>query len=222
MKDKAIQTVFEVAALITIAVFILLLLNELRRLTPDVRTDVNDLTSEIRQTIVTVNAAADQARQASAQANLAAAEQRAYWAKTSLETYKTMASLRLTIVRTDKSLNDELVPRLAKTLDSTAELSTTAAADLHRTMEELQPTLGNLSQASSAAAAAMSDPAIHDTLVHLDGVAAESEKTAAHLEATTHDVQTFIHRETEPVRGTWNLFKELLSLTFQARGAIGY
>ena len=110
MNAKRFQTYFEIIALAAIAAFLVLLLNELRLLARDVRSDVNQASAELRTTIGTINAAAGQARQASSQANIAAtaaagaaAEQRAYWAKTSLETYKTMASLRLTIVRTDHS-----------------------------------------------------------------------------------------------------------------------
>ncbi len=49
----------------------------------------------------------------------------------------------------------------------------------------------------------LADPAIHDTLVHVDG-------TSAEMEATAHDVHNFVHRETAPVRGTWNVIRGFL------------
>lgn len=49
----------------------------------------------------------------------------------------------------------------------------------------------------------LADPAIHDTLVHVDG-------TSAEVEGTAHDVHVFVHRETEPIRGTWEIIKHFL------------
>src|ERR1700681_3893461 len=130
----------------------MILFYELSLLARAARQNLASVTANLNTLIVTANQTAGQARDASEQAKLAAIEQRAYWSKTSLETYKTMASVRLTIVRTDRSLNDVLVPQLGHTLEAPTEFSRSAAANLARMIEGLQPTLGNMGRASAAAA----------------------------------------------------------------------
>jgi ABC-type transporter Mla subunit MlaD len=185
---------------------------------------IDSLNGHATSLLTTTNAAmenlrdaAAEARDASEQAKLAATEQRAYWNKTSLETYKTMAALRLTIVRTDESLNNVLLPKLATSLDATAALEASAASDLSdvtgkvdRTIDALRPEIDASIGATQAASAAMetasktmADPAIHETLAHVDGV-------AGNLDATSGDIRQFVHRETTPVRGTWNVIKAFL------------
>jgi hypothetical protein len=201
---------------------------ELALLARDARRDLNAFSGNLNTLAVTANETAVEARDASTQAKLAAIEQRAYWNKTSLETYKTMASLRLTIVRTDHSLNDVLVPQLGATLDQTNRLSSTAALELQKTMDGLQPALGNLARASGAAADTLADPAIHDSLAHVDEasqktavLADQTAQTAAHLNAASADFAAYVHRMTAPARGVWNALKTLLGLAAQARQASG-
>jgi hypothetical protein len=234
MWTQKTASLFGTIALLAIAIAILVFFYEMSLLARSLRVDLGALTANTNALLVTANQAAGQARDASEQAKLAAVEQRAYWNKTSLETYKTMASLRLTIVRVDHSVNDDLAPRLGRSLDATTDLSRTAAANLARTMEELQPTLSNLGRASAAAAVAseeaskiIADPHIRETLANLEETSAFAKATAdasaqtmQHVEGSTRDIQAYVHRETAPARGTWNLFRELLSLTWQARGAI--
>src|SRR5579859_5556580 len=149
-------SVIYAACVVLITVLLALVLLEARKLLQETRTYAASIDARATSLLSTVDAAAEQAREASdsihmaaAQANLAAAEQRAYWKKTSLETYKTMASLRLTIVRADHSLNDVLAPQLARTLrdtDSTIEKAGNAVSDAQR---ELTPAIENLARASS-------------------------------------------------------------------------
>ena len=188
MNAKRFQTYFEIIALAAIAAFLVLLLNELRLLARDVRSDVNQASAELRTTIGTINAAAGQARQASSQANIAAtaaagaaAEQRAYWAKTSLETYKTMASLRLTIVRTDHSLNDEISPRLAKSLDATTDLQRVAAQDLDSSTARVNHTIDLLADpiANWTDASAKLPPIVDDFAASSSSLKTAASETAA-------------------------------------------
>jgi hypothetical protein len=76
-------------------------------------------------------------------------------------------------------------------------------SDTHAAIASAQPGIENLNRAAGAAATAMSDPAIHDTLTHVDGVAGNAD-------ATMSDIHGFVHRETTPVRGTWNVIKAFL------------
>jgi ABC-type transporter Mla subunit MlaD len=209
----ALRTISIVALAIGILIFLWKLSVQIKSIgvhTTSLITTTNEAMENLRD-------AAAAARDASREASAAAVEQRAYWNKTSLETYKTMAALRLTIVRVDQSLNDVLVPRVAANLDATAQLETSAARDLtdvtakvDTTIDSLRPAIdGGIAATQSASAALnaagkdMSDPSIHETLAHVDGV-------AGNLDATSADIRAFVHRETTPVRGTWNVIKAFL------------
>jgi uncharacterized protein len=78
------------------------------------------------------------------------------------------------------------------------------ASTVNQTILSAQPGILDLNKAAAGAATAMSDPAIHETMVHVDG-------TAGNLDATSSDIHDFVHRETTPVRGTWNVIKAFLS-----------
>lgn len=213
-----------IVALILVAIVAVFVLFELGLLAVELQGSVDRITKDIHYTMVVAGNATFDADQAAKQATLAstqvaaaAAEQRAYWNKTSLETYKTMASLRLTIVRADHSLNDVVVPQLVHSMQGTDDLMRQTTSDVHQTAVGLQPVLQELARASAAAASTMADPAIHETIVHLDETSAHAAETAeqtaqtvAHLNATASDVQAFVHRETTPVRGTWNVIKAFL------------
>jgi hypothetical protein len=214
--EKTARSVSFILAVLAAAA-ILLILYKLSVFIGDLRRDVDSITASVNLLLSTGTATLAEARSASAQAALAAAEQRAYWNKTSLETYKTMAALRLSIVRTDHSVNDILVPRVSASLDASSDLQRTAAASITGTTARIDATIADLRPAIDAgiaatqsAAAAMdaagkdlSDPAIHETLAHLDGVATNAEAASA-------DVAAFIRRETTPVRGTWNVIRKFL------------
>jgi hypothetical protein len=138
------------------------------------------------------------------------AQQSATLEKSQLQLYKTITDLKEIFVRTDRSLNDVLVPKLAASLDASTALETSATRNLtdttvkiDDTIDALRPMIDGGIRATTAAAEAMSDPAIHETATHVDGV-------SANLEATSADIRDFVHRETTPVRGTWNVIKAFL------------
>lgn len=206
-----------ILGLTILAIVVLVLLFELGLVARQMQRDTHALLINANTFVTTANDAAKEVRDAGIQLNKAAAtavtaadEQRDYWNKTSLETYKTMASLRLAIVRTDGSINDDLVPRVTASIDSTNALSAAAAKDLTETTAELKPILDHLAQAAASAADTMADPKIRDTLAEVDGAASEANKTSQHVEGAAGDVQQWIHRNTTPVRGTWNLVKAFL------------
>jgi hypothetical protein len=151
----------------------------------------------------------------------AAEDQSAYYKKTQLQVYKLITDAKEIMVRTDRSLNDVLVPKLAKSVDASVDLERAAVGDLQSTTERvnatidaLQPAISGINLTSEAAATAFSDPAIHSTLVHVDAA-------AGNVEGSSADIRAYIHRMTAPARGVYNFFKEVLSLTFNARGALG-
>lgn len=205
--------------LIAVSAATIATLLEARGLIRDSRTDVNKISSDLSAIAVTSEAAATQMKEASVQANLASQEQRKYWNKTSLETYKTMADLRLTIVRTDRSLNDVFVPQLTR---SVGELSRSVGdtekliADMH---QELQPSLLNLARASSAAADTMSNPSIKESLAHVDATSAQLEKgseqlalTAGNIEQATDAINQKIHQALKPASLGQRIFERILGI----------
>lgn len=58
------------------------------------------------------------------------------------------------------------------------------------------------------------------------GYMAQSAKNTsvatANIADTTGDIKDYVHRETTPVRGTWNFVKEMINLTWSVRGAVGF
>lgn len=221
---KTISSILKFLLIIAVIVAIL----EIAIFFHQLKISVQTLTVNTNQTISVIRDSANQARIAAEQFQLAAAKQSEYWNKSEIEGYKTLASLRLTIVRTDRSINDDLVPRLALALDNANELSTAAAGELQKTMDRLQPVLANLARASAGAADAMNDPAIKETITHVDETsaraaitAAETAQIAGHMNDAAGDFAAYVHRITTPVRGTWNVLKQLLGLAAQARQAAG-
>lgn len=119
------------------------------------------------------------------------------------------------VTRTVNTFNISVLPRVAGALDGTTALETNAARDLTDTTIKIDDTIDALAppiqkmidggiRATTAAAAALSDPSIHETETHLDGV-------AGNLDASSGDIRAFVHRETAPVRGTWNVIKAFLA-----------
>lgn len=145
------------------------------------------------------------------------ARQSADWQKSQLQVYKSITDFKEILVRTDRSLNDVLVPRLAATLDASVTLQNSAAQNItattgriDSTIDALRPAIDNSINATAAAANAMADPAIHESLTHAAGASANFEGMSADGKKITGDTAAFIHRETAPVTGTWNLIKKFL------------
>jgi hypothetical protein len=200
-----IAIAISVACLVAVSAAGVAVLLEARALLRDIRGDVAIIDRNVTDTLNLTRQAAGSAAEASAQANLAAQEQRTYWQKTSLETYKTMASLRLTIVRADKNINDVLAPQLVTTLKATDALARQASVNLQTAMNGLQPSLDNLARASSAAADTMADPHIRESLAHVDAASAQLEASsvqlagvATNLDAASKDAAEAVHRATRP------------------------
>ena len=102
--------------------------------------------------------------------------------------------------------SDATIRNLDSTITQIGQIAPTAqqtVSNLNQTIISAQPGILDLNKAAAGAAVAMSDPAIHETLVHVDGM-------AGNLDATSSDIHDFVHRETTPVRGTWNVIKAFL------------
>jgi hypothetical protein len=140
-------------------------------------------------------------------------QQQDYFSNLSLHTNLLLNEATITL----QTFNATVLPRVASSLDASRDLQMSAmrnltdtSAKIDGTIEELQPLIDNGIRATSAAAAAMSDPAIHETLDHLDASAGNLEGMSADGKKMTADVAAFTHRELAPVRGTWHVIKSFL------------
>jgi len=127
--------------------------------------------------------------------------------------------LDVLVLHTDDSLNGQtgLLPELAATVSGQnirlAAIERQAEADL-ATLDaqerQLGPLLAAATQAAQSAAVTAGDPHIAETMARLDDTAANVAGTTAAMQGTAQDIQKFVHRETTPVRGTWNVIKGFL------------
>ena len=198
----------------------------------DARLGVNETLTTVNKDLQTLDAAAEQLRAAGVQANVAAAsangamtEERAYFAKTSLEVYKTAAAARLVLVRTDHSLNDEFMPKLGATMQDTDALMRQTASDMHATVLSMQPTLENLAEASAAAADAMADPHVRETLANVDvgtkaaAIAAGNvASTTQHVDAMSALLEKRLRQMLKPLPLAERLLERLAGLGISAYG----
>ena len=140
--------------------------------------------------------------------------------RTSSEVYKTTAAARLVLVRLDRSINDQLVPRFAAALQSTIDLERVSSDSVGGTAIQLRPAIENLSRASAAAADAMADPGIRDAIKHLDATSVSLDGSVQQLDASMTDVRQMADKARatylKPVNLWWGLVKELLPLAGSA------
>jgi len=148
---------------------------------------------------------------ASERVTAAAQKQSDYFSNTQQETYKAIVDLKTLVAHLDWNLNGGgkahvvgVLPALARTLDATTTLQTAAVADLdtttrhvNDTIDALRPMIDQGIAATRAASASMSDPAIHETFVHLASTSGHADKTAA-------DVQQIADGWVKPIKGFWN------------------
>lgn len=99
-------------------------------------------------------------------------------------------SFRRMTDRTDKRLNDEILPDFSAALRSTDSLARDASRGLDNTVRGLEPTLTNLAAASRNAAANLSDPAIPNSLKHVDEATASLADSAKHFDGISANAET--------------------------------
>ena len=140
--------------------------------------------------------------------------QQAYYKSLSQKSGTLLDSLTTTV----DSFNGTVLPRVAAALDGTIALETNASRDLtdttikiDDTIDDLRPIIDNGIKATAAAAVSMSDPAIHETLAHVDGV-------SGNLDATSADIRKIADAWAAPIKGTWNHLKAFL-VTFAGPAA---
>lgn len=131
------------------------------------------------------------------------------------------------VADTDSSLNDMpvpgtptgLLPQLSITVaaqnEHLAAIESQAQqnlADLDSSEKQLAPAIDNFNAAS--ASLALNLPGIlrnvQDTTAQTVTIGKNLSGTTDAMDASAHDIQAFVHRETTPVRGTWHVVKGFL------------
>lgn len=158
------------------------------------------------------------ATQTAEQLNRTEAQQADYWAKTSAEMYKTTAALRLVIVRTDHTLNDQLAPGLTGAVADADGMIRDTSRNVSQTAASMQSALLTLNAAGDAAARQMADPHIADTIAHTDdaasqlaGMSAHMNQTAANVQETSALLEAKVRDLTKPASLALRIGKALLS-----------
>lgn len=205
-KLERLKLVVEIALMIAIATGLLLFLRDLGLLTKH----LDDTITATNRVIAKTEKVEDAVFTATSVFSAQVAGQQADWQKSQLQVYKTITDTKEILVRTDKSLNDVLVPRLARSLDASVVLQNTAAENMtgtavrvDATLDALRPMIENGIRATSAAADTMSDPEIRESIKQFSAAAENSAiatREAAGAMSDVHRVTTYEAKQiTAPV-----------------------
>lgn len=89
-------------------------------------------------------------------------------------------------------------------------LSPAAQDAIKQFAEDAHDTMAGSQQMIKAATDDLSAPEIKQTLGSLAETSAGAAQTTKNVQATTQDIRDYVHRETTPIRGTWNMVKSFL------------
>ena len=105
----------------------------------------------------------------------------------------------------ESSLNSMIVQQSAWLHGSEESASLLMRDSIQPTILDIQRTAANSADSSQTLSSGLSQ-----TMPQIELTAEHTAGTTANVEATTKDVQDFVHRETAPVKGTWNVIKSFL------------
>jgi len=217
----AAGVVVAILFVIAIAAILVLVGIALYRLDQGARELAPTLT-DARRTILVLGGAATNLEKTLALERQAASSQIAIGQQAAESLKRATAAAELLMRSTNEQLNgnEGLLPAATEALvEQTASitiLETQARQNLEHLDDiekDIPPAIANFSRASASLADSL--PPILD---NVNVTSAHVAGTTESLEASAHDIQAFIHRETAPVRGTWNVIKEFL-VTFAGPAA---
>lgn len=108
-----------------------------------------------------------------------------------------------------------------QTVKGMGEISPAVAEAIKSTSEDLHSTLYSSQRLMESATDDISSPSIKGTMDNLQEASKNTATTTQNIADTTKDIKEYVHRETTPVRGTWNFIKELINQVWAIRGAAG-
>lgn len=207
--------------LMMVAVIVFFVLLELHLLNRELRADVHSIGQATVQVLNLSNTALAKATVAEDRAIAAADQQTASWKRIDTEIAKTVADVHDITVHTDLSLNGTdahrewgVIPRIGTVAD-TATITVGELGDAARQLGSIAPDVAKvISQVGVdshaiflSANGQLTDPAIHETFMRIADSSLHFDSMAASGDASMLDVKAFVHRETTPVRGTWNVIR---------------
>jgi ABC-type transporter Mla subunit MlaD len=186
----------------------------------DTHRALRDTAGQARYTLDNVNRLVRETAQTSANLRHATAEwetsskqQAAYFTAAAAKTGAVLDAAQSAIASIERSsaqINAAIINQDAN-LQAIERQATAAIATLEKTAAGLEPVIADLAKTAGNTATVTADPSIAETLRHVDGTAGQFELTSQHIEGATKDIQAFVHRETSPVRGTWNMIRSFLA-----------
>lgn len=130
--------------------------------------------------------------------------QQKYFVKLSDRTDTLFSSMNQTV----EGVNDEILPRIRENLESTNALVDNGDLGITDLRAALRDGRVNARNLSASANSFIGD--LRPAVENFNGAAKNGFEISANLDSTTKDVADFVHRETTPVRGMWNIIKAFL------------
>jgi hypothetical protein len=189
-----------------------ILLRRVQRAVPVVMADVSASTNGASDTLARVNSVI-------VEVHNAAQKEAAYYDPAvpggpTQQITRLIVDAKSLVGRTDISLNGMgehpgVLQNLSVAISASAGLTQRAASDLDDTTASVRPILSNLARSSDALATGL--PPILSNLQSTSAqtvvISQNTADTTRNIDLTTHDIQQFVHRETTPIRGTFNVIK---------------
>lgn len=111
---------------------------------------------------------------------------------------------------------------LDQTVKQVGAVAPVMAESIQDVSRDVQLTLRSSQKLLEATTDDLSSPAIKLSMERVQDAAQHTAETTQNLADATKDIKDYVHRETAPVRGTWNFIKEMIGLTWSIRGAGGF
>jgi hypothetical protein len=167
--------------------------------------DVHQLLGQSTRTIAAVDTSAGRLNVVLSTAQAAAqgikdseAKQLESLAQTERQTAGTVRALRLFLDRTDRSLNDTLVPHLDLAIARFSQDSSGSLDSLTRAGDSFSLSAAALGRASNDLDAQLKDPQIAELVGRLDMTTLHIEGISANAEAMSGDMKLAVHRLAQP------------------------
>lgn len=143
---------------------------------------------------------AKNAREATDEGKKASIEQRKYWAQAAQQTNKDLADLDAVLHSAGdavRSLNSAIV-HADNNLSSVSIQTTTSIKQIGDTLASLQPVILKASESMDNLARLTGDPALLQTVQHVNASTANVESATGHLDASTKEVELYVKHLTKP------------------------
>lgn len=127
-----------------------------------------------------------------------------------------LQQIRLLSIKAGMMIDDADV-----TIKQIGQVAPYVALAVQNTSDDIHTTLYSSQRLIEATTDDVSSPSIRQTMDNIQEASKNTVETTSNVDAATKDIKDYIHRETTPVRGTWNFVKELINLTWSVRGAAG-